>query len=65
MPASDASSSNAAPLSVRCIRNDQFALTLAKTTEESILLTGDKALKKASTSLAVEARGLLWLCDEM
>jgi predicted nucleic acid-binding protein len=49
----------------RLSTNDQFALALAKTTEESILLTGDKALRNAATSLAVEARGLLWLCDEM
>ena len=45
--------------------NDQFALALAKTTKESILLTGDKALRNAAISLAVEARGLLWLCDQM
>ncbi len=45
--------------------NDQFALALAKTTEESILLTGDKALRSAATTLDVEARGLLWLCDQM
>ena len=49
----------------RLSTNDQFALALAKTTDESILLTGDKALRNAATSLAVEARGLLWLCDEM
>jgi predicted nucleic acid-binding protein len=45
--------------------NDQFALALAKTTKESILLTGDKALRSAATTLDVEARGLLWLCDQM
>lgn len=45
--------------------NDQFALALAKTTEESILLTGDMALRNAATSQSVEVRGLLWLCDQM
>ena len=51
--------------SKRLSTNDQFALALAKKTEESIRLTGDKALRNAATSLAVEARGLLWLCDEI
>lgn len=45
--------------------NDQFALALAKTTDESILPTGDKALRNAAKSQAVEAKGLLWLCDQM
>ena len=45
--------------------NDQFALALAKTTDESILLTGDKALRNAAKSQAVEVKGLLWLCDQM
>lgn len=49
----------------RLSTNDQFALALAKTTEESILLTGDKALRNAAATLDVDARGLLWLCDQM
>jgi predicted nucleic acid-binding protein len=49
----------------RLTTNDRFALALAKATEESILLTGDKALRNAAITLDVEARGLLWLCDQM
>jgi predicted nucleic acid-binding protein len=45
--------------------NDQFALALAKSTEYSILLTGDKRLRNAAASKEVEVRGLLWICDQM
>lgn len=45
--------------------NDCFALALAKTTEGAILLTGDRRLGIVASENDVEARGLLWLCDDM
>jgi len=45
-------------------RIDLFALVLA-IEEEAILLTGDKALRKAAIQEDIEAHGILWLLDEM
>ena len=48
-------------LSVR----DCYALTLAETTEDAILLTGDHNLKKSSEALFIETHGVLWLFDQL
>lgn len=44
---------------------DCFALTLAKTTEQSLLLTGDNNLRKAAGHERVEVHGLIWACEQM
>ena len=45
-------------------RNDCFALALAQQ-EECALLTGDKALRNAAETEAVEVKGSVWLVGEM
>ncbi len=45
--------------------NDCFALTLAEDIEDSILLTGDGPLREISQGNGVEARGVLWITDEL
>ncbi len=45
--------------------NDCFALVLAEETEESILLTGDALLRRVANDNEVEARGVLWVTDEL
>ena len=45
--------------------NDCFALVLAETTDNAILLTGDKALRVTAEKHGVETRGILWLIDQM
>lgn len=45
--------------------NDYFALVLAEDTEESILLTGDGALREIAEGKALEAHGVLWLLDQL
>ena len=44
--------------------NDAFALALAKTAD-SVLLTGDRTLRRAAAEENVEVHGHLWLWDEM
>ena len=44
---------------------DRFAMALAKTTDDAILLTGDRAMTNAALEQDVDVRGLLWLCDQM
>lgn len=44
---------------------DCFALALAETTPNSILLTGDKNLKRAADERKVKTHGALWIIDRM
>lgn len=48
----------------RLSANDAFAFVLAESTENSILLTGDGALRSMAEN-HVEVHGVLWLVDEM
>ena len=45
--------------------NDCFAMALAATINDAILLTGDGLLRMVAPVETVEVRGLLWLCDQM
>jgi predicted nucleic acid-binding protein len=45
--------------------NDCFALVLAEDTDESILLTGDGLLRRIAEDNGIEARGVLWITDEL
>ena len=45
--------------------NDCFALVLAEETDDSILLTGDALLRRLAGENDVEARGVLWITDEL
>src|SRR5690606_24380258 len=45
--------------------NDCFALVLAEETDDSILLTGDALLRRIAGENDVEARGVLWITDEL
>jgi predicted nucleic acid-binding protein len=49
------------PLSV----HDCFALVLAESIEQSILLTGDGNLRKVAQQHKVETHGIIWLCEQM
>jgi hypothetical protein len=44
---------------------DCFSLSLAETTENCILLTGDAGLRKAAMERDIEAHGALWVIDEL
>ena len=43
--------------------NDCFALVLAEDTEDSILLTGDRRLRRIARQRSVEVHGVLWAFD--
>lgn len=45
--------------------NDCSAFVIASDIEDSILLTGDKPLRRHATSHAVEVHGVLWIIDEI
>lgn len=45
--------------------NDCFALSLAEDTQDSILLTGDGLLRRIAEGNGIEARGVLWITDEL
>jgi hypothetical protein len=45
--------------------NDCFALALAEDTDKSILLTGDGLLRRIAEDHGIEARGVLWITDEL
>lgn len=45
--------------------NDCFALVMAETIAESILLTGDGDLRKTAQRHKVETHGIIWLCEQM
>ncbi|MEC4813797.1 MAG: hypothetical protein SAK29_11085 [Scytonema sp. PMC 1069.18] len=44
---------------------DCFAFTLAESFPNSILLTGDKTLRKVAANHSIEVHGILWAVDEM
>ena len=45
--------------------NDSFALVHAESRPGSILLTGDKKLRKIAKRLGIQTHGTLWLLDQM
>lgn len=45
--------------------NDCFALVLAESIEQAILLTGDSNLRKTAQRHRVETHGIIWLCEQM
>ena len=45
--------------------NDCFALVLAESIEQAILLTGDGDLRKTAQRHKVETHGIIWLCEQM
>ncbi len=45
--------------------NDCFALAVTEDSEEALLLTGDKKLRKAADKEMVETRGVLWAMREL
>ncbi len=45
--------------------NDCFALTMAEEIDDSILLTGDGSLRRIAEDKEIEARGVLWVTDEL
>lgn len=44
---------------------DCFGFVLAERLQNSILLTGDKILRKVATTYGIEVHGILWAIDEM
>ncbi|MYA31675.1 MAG: type II toxin-antitoxin system VapC family toxin [Gammaproteobacteria bacterium] len=42
---------------------DCYALTLAQTTEDAILLTGDSNLRRCAEALHIKAHGVIWALD--
>lgn len=45
--------------------NDCFALVLAEDIENSILLTGDRQLRRIAQQISIDVHGVLWVLDEM
>ena len=45
--------------------NDCFALALAEDIDQSILMSGDKALRRVADEAGIEVRGILWIVDEL
>lgn len=45
--------------------NDCFALALAEETQDGTLLSGDGSLRQAAASVGIQARGVLWVIDEL
>ncbi|MBL8252070.1 MAG: type II toxin-antitoxin system VapC family toxin, partial [Candidatus Competibacter sp.] len=45
--------------------NDCFALVMAETTADAVLLTGDQRLRRVAEQLGVVAHGILWLLDQL
>ncbi|WP_155748381.1 hypothetical protein [Scytonema sp. UIC 10036] len=44
---------------------DCFAFVLTESRQNSILLTGDKVLRKVASNYCIEVHGILWAIDEM
>lgn len=44
--------------------NDCFAMRMAEEIDDSILMTGDAALRAAAARLDIEVHGVLWVADE-
>ncbi len=49
----------------RLALNDCFALALAEDIDESILMSGDRALRRVADDAGIEVRGVLWIIDEL
>ena len=49
----------------RLTLNDCFALALAQDIDDSILLTGDSALRTVAERNGIEVHGVLWVTDEL
>ena len=49
----------------RLTLNDCFALALAEQTENCILLTGDRTLRRTAMDRDIEVHGILWIIDEL
>ena len=45
--------------------NDCFALVMAETTADAVLLTGDQRLRRVAERHRVETHGILWLLDQL
>ncbi|MGO9262127.1 MAG: hypothetical protein ACLQU1_38375 [Bryobacteraceae bacterium] len=45
--------------------HDGFAFALAESYRDSILLSGDEALRALATRHAMEVHGVLWVLDEL
>lgn len=45
--------------------NDCFALVMAETTDDAVLLTGDQRLRRVAEQHRVETHGILWLLDQL
>ncbi len=44
--------------------NDCFALVMAETTADAVLLTGDQRLRRVAEQHRVETHGILWILDQ-
>ncbi|MDG4551712.1 MAG: type II toxin-antitoxin system VapC family toxin [Candidatus Contendobacter sp.] len=44
--------------------NDCFALVMAETTENAVLLTGDQRLRRVAEQQGVAVHGILWILDQ-
>jgi len=44
--------------------NDCFALVMAETTVDAVLLTGDQQLRRVAEQQGVEVHGILWILDQ-
>lgn len=44
--------------------NDCFALVMAETTADAVLLTGDRQLRRMAEQHRVETHGILWILDQ-
>ena len=44
--------------------NDCFALVMAETTENAVLLTGDQRLRRVAEQQSVAVHGILWILDQ-
>ena len=44
---------------------DALTLALAESEKHSVLLTSDRALRNAATTVAIEAHGILWIIDKL
>ena len=49
----------------RLTLNDCFALALAQDIDDSVLLTGDSALRTVAERNGIEVHGVLWITDEL
>lgn len=45
--------------------NDCFALVMAETTPDAVLLTGDRRFRRVAEQHRVETHGILWILDQL